>query len=460
MRAIVLVALLAGVASAEAKDPVIAQGMRGKMHLLTIPAGWTPRFIPDGVAFLPPAGKTVSCAIFAADRKPDMTAATLVNRLAAEEIAQRKPYARVINEAQVNVGNMPGSAVYLRGSTAEGQDVLMAIVVAEKGDLVYVFQAEGLHADLTALSADVDRALAGVKLIEDTPPPPVKPVVRGLDPTIVDPLWGVSVKGLAASWRLKIEGDRYVLIHGSPQAAVTLRRVPLDAARKEMRGARPGKLAGADVSVLDGTADGAPQRTFYLVRGDHALAVGFASVTFDEALGLHLPVLEKALAFSAPTLTAGKKGGFTVAMPFGVELVTAPAPWRVDPARIGAASLTLQEPTDGITLHLRASSDPSEGDDPFLVDLKQFQTTCQTRKGTYDEMPVAVVGGVGLRLRCRNAHFANGDPMAALMYRAVGKRAGKWIHVLVTAFYETPTGATPDRAVADLLQYLHLPQDQ
>src|SRR5262249_41756957 len=273
----------------------------------------------------------------------------------------------------------------------------------------------------------------------------------GLSATLTDPLWGVAFRGLDASWRLKIEGGGYLLLRSGSSAMARIDRLALDNAKlrkaKDVKGARPGTFGGKEALYIDGK----DERTIYVLRGDHAIVIrarGPEDVVAE---------LEKGLLFGEPTFRQGqpKKGGAALGLPFGVEVWPLPAPWRIDLEDAGAAAAGLVDPHAGVRIELRVRRPESPSENPFYGDEQTFATTCSTRKGTYDELPVAVVGATrAVRMRCRGARHENGAAMAAMMYRAIGGAAGDPVHIAMFAFYESATPETPDRAAADVMQYV------
>lgn len=480
----------AALAEPPAGPQTVTYPIRGQNHRFAIPPGFVTYPGADGVAFAAPPAKlkgTFNCVIMGAAMPSgvDSTAA-LVKMLAENEIKDRKPWAKIVEQKKATFVGVEGDLTFLRGTDPEKKaDVIQAYVAARVGQDVYVFAAEGLLEDFNTLAGDLDTILNGVTPLGTTapaapadakpgtpagsfgdegaaPPPNQAGPPTGGAPEVSDPLWGLEIGGLDPSWRLKLEGNAYVLMHGDPPATVVVQRIAMEspaklAKAKELAKAAKGRFGGKEAFVVDGKRDGAPERAFYVPAGDHAIVVRFGSPTFDSAIRRHLPDIERAIRVTSSTVQVGRKGGVSLTMPFGVELSPLPPPWRLDFARGGAGSVVLVDPDAGVRTELRVRLPELASENPFFGEEQTFATTCSTRKGTYDELAVAMVGARSARrFRCRNAHYPNGDPMAALMYHAVGDRSGRSVHILTLSFFETATGETPDRAVADFMQYVRV----
>jgi hypothetical protein len=236
-----------------------------------------------------------------------------------------------------------------------------------------------------------------------------------------------------------------LLVRGEPAATVRIERVATDAAklRKTLKGARAGTFAGKKALFADGAV--------YVLRADHAIVVP-ATGAKDAA-----EQIEKAVRFGEPSYRPGvpKRGGAALGLPFGVEVWPLPPPWRLEIGDSGPAAASLVDPEAGVRVDLRVRRPESATENPFYGDEQTFATTCTTRKGIYDELPVAVMGATrAVRMRCRAAKHENGAAMSAMMYRAVGGQGPVPAHLLLFAIFEAATPETPDRAAADVMQYV------
>jgi hypothetical protein len=400
----------------------------------------------------------------------------LVKLLADDEIAKRKTWAKIVSQGEMQFVGQKGASVILGGQNPEGKAAVTLYVAAERGDRVYVFTADGLFDDLKELSADLDTILNGIKPLGKAGPAAKAggstPVAGSFgDPgagggatsqaVLRDPAWGLAVSGLDASWRLRIADGAYVLLHDAPQVLVTISRLAQPAATvrrgKALKNARTGSFAGETALVVDGTRDGAPERAFWLVKNDYTIVVSFASVSFVDAEARHLRLIDKAIRLSPPAVKASGRGGFSLDLPFGVSVVDAPAPWRLEPGRQGAGMITASEPKEKAELVLRVDRAAAGADDPFYVDQRQFQTTCQLRRGELDERTVTLAGASEAKLyRCRNGRTDKGQRSAALMVRASAPAGAQTVHTLILAYYVGARGETPDGAVAYFLQSLRM----
>jgi hypothetical protein len=448
----------------------------GEEHELTTPVGWKMYTGQDGVGWNPPPEKlhgTFSCAVIGAPMPSGVgSAAALVKLLAEDEIAKRKAWAKILSQGEMQFVGLAGASAILGGTNPEGKGAATLYVAAQRGDRVYVFTADGLYDDLKDLGADLDTILNGVRPLGKASSTPA-PVAGGsfggtgqgegaTSPAILsDPFWGLSIKWLDAGWRLRIADGSYVLLHDSPQALVTISRVVTPGRKlreaKELKGARPTTFAGAEALVVDGTRDGAPERSFWILRSEDAFVVRFASVSFAEAEARHLESIDGGIRIHPSTLVQAAGGGFSVDLPFGVSLDRAPAPWKLLAARSGAGLLTVLEPKAKVELVLRVDRAQAGGDDPFYVDQRQFQTTCQLRRGTFDEHTVPIAGATEAHIyRCNNGRTDKGQRSAALMLRATAPSGNQTVHVLALGYYLGAKGVTPDREIAYFVQSLRL----
>lgn len=471
---VIIVAPTILAARAGAQAGVATYGIRGENHRFAVPAGWATQPGKDLVTFAAPPDKVkgaFQCVVMGASMPAGVSSTgDLVKLLADDEIKNRKPWAHVVEQKQTRFVGVTGDLIALAGVGPDRKERVTVLVAAKAKSRLYVFAAEGRKDDFQTVVKDLDEILGGVEPLGTAPETfgtgpkgsfgqgAAAPGEReqgaatGLDATLVDPLWGLAFRGLDASWRLKIEGSGYLLLRSSPSAMARIERLGLDNAKlkksKDVKGARPGTFGGKEALFV---VDGKDERVVYLPRGDHAIVV---RVRGPEDV---LAALEKGVLLGEPTYRQGqpKKGGAAVGLPFGVEVWPLPAPWRIDLEDSGAAAAGFVDADAGVRMELRVRRPESPSENPFYGDEQTFATTCSTRKGAYDELPVAVVGATrAVRMRCRGARHENGAAMSAMMYRAVGGTAGAPVHLIMFAFYEAATPETPDRAAADVMQYV------
>jgi len=470
MRAIAIIALgiAFGGTIASAQTRAATYAIRGETHRFAVPAGWATQPGKDLVTFAAPADKVkgaFQCVVMGASMPAGVsTSSELVKLLADDEIKNRKPWARVVDRKQTQFVGVTGDLVALAGVGPDKKERVTVLVAAKTKGRLYVFAAEGRKDDFQTVVKDLEEILSGVEALGTAPESigagakgsfgqgtPTAPgeretgPVTGMDASLLDPLWGMAVTGLDRSWRLKIDGNGYLLVRGEPAATVRIERVAGDAAklRKTLKGARAGTFAGKGALFADGAV--------YVLRADHAIVLR-ASGARDAP-----EQIEKAVRFGEPSYRPGapKKGGAALGLPFGVEVWPLPPPWRLELGDSGPAAASLVDPESGVRLELRVRRPESSTENPFYGDEQTFATTCTTRKGIYDELSVAVVGATrAVRMRCRGAKHENGAAMAAMMYRAVGGKGPVPAHLLMFAFFEAATPETPDRAVADVMQYV------
>jgi len=471
MRAIGIIALAiaCGGKIAWAQTRTATYTIRGETHRFAVPAGWATQPGKDLVTFAAPADKVkgaFQCVVMGASMPSGVnTSSELVKMLAEDEIKNRKPWAKVVDRKQTQFVGVTGDLIALAGVGPDKKDRVTVLVAAKtRGGRLYVFAAEGRKDDFQTVVKDLEEILAGVEALGAAPEAvgvgargsfgqgsPAQPgeretgPVTGMDAGLLDPLWGMAVTGLDRSWRLKIDGNGYLLQRGDPSAMVRIERMAGDPAklRKSLKGAMAGTFAGKEALFADGVV--------YVLRTDHAIVVK-ASGAKDGA-----DQVEKAVRFGEPSYRTGapKKGGVALGLPFGVEVWPLPPPWRLELGDSGPAAASLVDPDAGVRLELRVRRPESATENPFYGDEQTFATTCTTRKGIYDELPVALVGATrAMRLRCRGAKHENGAAMAAMMYRAVGGQGPAPAHLLVFAYFEAATPETPDRAAADVMQYV------
>jgi hypothetical protein len=471
---VIVVALAATVATrADAQTRIATYGIRGENHRFAVPSGWTTQPGKDLVTFAAPADKVkgaFQCVVMGASMPAGVSSTgDLVKLLADDEIKNRKPWAHVVQQKQTPFVGVSGDLIALAGVGPDKKERVTVLVAAKAKTRLYVFAAEGRKDDFQTVVKDLDEILSGVEPLGTAPETfgsgpkgsfgqgqvaageREQGVATGLDAALADPLWGIALKGLDSSWRMKIDASGYLLLRSNPAAMVRLERLALDNAKlkksKEVKGARPGTFAGKEALIVDGK----DERTIYVLRGDHALVVRARGP--EDAAGQ----IERGILFGEPTYRPGqpKKGGAALGLPFGVEVWPLPSPWRIDLEDSGAAAAGLVDPEAGVRMELRVRRPETPTENPFYGDEQTFATTCSTRKGVYDELPVAVVGAArAVRMRCRGARHENGAPMAAMMYRAVGGTAAAPVHIIMFAFFEAATPETPDRAAADVMQYV------
>jgi len=485
-RFVCFITIVIGIATGLMATDAIAQtrtatyGIRGESHRFVVPAGWATQAGKDLVTFAAPADKVrgaFQCVVMGASMPAGVgSTADLARLLADDEIKNRKPWAHVVDQKQTQFVGVTGDLIALAGVGPDKKERVTVLVAAKAKGRLYVFAAEGRKDDFQAVVKDLDDILAGVEPLgtapetfgtgpkgsfgqgQAAPGEHEQGAVTGLEAAIVDPLWGIAFKGLDASWRLQIEGGGYVLARASPPSIARIERLALDNAKlkksKDVKGARAGTFGGKEALFVDssGGGDGGKgERVAYVLFGDHAIVVRARG---PESL---LGELERGVLFGEPTFRQAqpKRGGAALGLPFGVEVWPLPAPWRIDLEDSGAAAAGLVDADSGGRMEVRVRRPATPSENPFYGDEQTFATTCSTRKGVYDEMPVAVVGATrAVRMRCRGARHENGAAMAAMMYRAVGGAAGAPVHVLVFAFFESATPETPDRAAADVMQYV------
>jgi hypothetical protein len=447
--------------------------MAGRKVSVTVPAGWQRTDTQTGAAvYSAPDGKAqgLLLLIFFTIDNPDFqgkSALEVTRTLGANYQKNEMTWAKLEDPQEGVFMGMPAGMLLMRGTNPETKvEEVTIIVSAVDGKTALIAAITGRTDDVQENSEQLAMLITSAKLGGGEPPAVGKPGGKngpaggpagtknggkppGAPPlAVVDPPWGLEVRGLSGDWQVLNQEGRYVFLRtgrGTP-ATITVSHAWADAGYgKRLKGAKKGRLGELDAFIVES----ANRRVYHVVTGEQATIIDLTSNKLAEATTSALPEFVAGLRLTkvTPHPRMDRRKGVAMSLANGVTLSLGKG-WVYEDAIAGGGNYSRQD--GGTYVFAQVRSAPAGGD-PFAGAVNAVRLRCVNFGGELAETRTRLGGRDARRLSCTPKKGAKRElaPMTAVV-----ADSGK---VSTFVFLTAGAKALPEARLAEVLGGLVLP---